>query len=225
LRLINISNHDAEKIDVPPSLLFRRSTSVDRRYPCPHPGHKPPVFTDSPSGRYAGALFSAASKSEALQTVAKDITHLRNVIKESAPFREVLKNSAVRRNKQKEIFETFAPTNYSQVTINFLNTLIDSGRYPSPHPGSPSSKRSSRPTLNTARSSTKKKTSASSQPSTSIKTRRNESSLPSSKTNLESNSESHTRSIQSSWEVSRYSQALNSWIAHFAPASKSSDTS
>lgn len=66
-----------------------------------HLGHKPPAITDTPSGRYAGSLFSAASKSSALQTVADDLTHLRSVIKESAPFREILKNSSVRRNKHK----------------------------------------------------------------------------------------------------------------------------
>jgi hypothetical protein len=41
--------------------------------------------------------------------VANDLTHLRFILKESPIFKEVLKNSAVRRQKQKEIFETFAP--------------------------------------------------------------------------------------------------------------------
>jgi F0F1-type ATP synthase delta subunit len=50
-------------------------------------------------------------------------------MKESAPFREVLHNSAVRRSKQKEIFASFAPSNYSQITLNFLDTVIEAGRY------------------------------------------------------------------------------------------------
>jgi len=41
--------------------------------------------------------------------MANDLTHLKSILKESPTFKEVLKNSAVRRNKQKEIFETFAP--------------------------------------------------------------------------------------------------------------------
>jgi len=50
-------------------------------------------------------------------------------MKESPTFREVLKNSAVRRNKQKEIFETFAPQSYNELTINFINVIIEAGRY------------------------------------------------------------------------------------------------
>lgn len=120
--------HDFQETDDGAEVLLLRGSPVRRRYFAAHPGHKPPAFTDTPSGRYAGSLFSAASRSSALQTVAEDLTHLRSVLKESAPFREVLKNSSVRRSKQKEIFGSFAPKIYSQVTLNFIDTLIDSGR-------------------------------------------------------------------------------------------------
>lgn len=43
-------------------------------------GHKPPAIADTPAGRYAGSLFTAASKKEALQTVLTDLTHLGKVI-------------------------------------------------------------------------------------------------------------------------------------------------
>ncbi len=54
---------------------------------CIHSGHKPPAFTDTPSGRYAGSLFTAASKSNALQIVADDMTHLQKVLRKSGDFR------------------------------------------------------------------------------------------------------------------------------------------
>jgi F0F1-type ATP synthase delta subunit len=84
------------------------------------PNHKPPAFTDIPSGRYAGALFSAASRSNALRDVKNDLENLRQIIKASPLFKDVLKNSAVSRNKQREIFATFAPQSYHQITQNFL---------------------------------------------------------------------------------------------------------
>ena len=86
------------------------------------------------------------------------------MLKESAEFREVIKNSAISRNKQKEIFASFAPSNYDQITINFLNVLIESGRYLSTHVDFRNSKRLSILTLVTAKFSTKKRTSESSQP-------------------------------------------------------------
>jgi hypothetical protein len=44
------------------------------------PGHKPPAIADSAPGRYAGSLFTSASKFEALDVVLKDLTHLSKVI-------------------------------------------------------------------------------------------------------------------------------------------------
>ncbi len=43
-------------------------------------GHKPPAIADNAAGRYAGSLFTAASKNEALDVVLKDLTHLHKVI-------------------------------------------------------------------------------------------------------------------------------------------------
>lgn len=43
-------------------------------------GHKPPAIADSAPGRYAGSLFTSASKFEALDVVLKDLNHLSKVI-------------------------------------------------------------------------------------------------------------------------------------------------
>lgn len=45
-------------------------------------GHKPPAIADNVAGRYAGSLFSAASKNEALDVVLKDLVHLSKVVVE-----------------------------------------------------------------------------------------------------------------------------------------------
>jgi hypothetical protein len=51
------------------------------------PNHKPPAFTDIPSGRYAGSLFSAASRNNALKDVKNDLENLRDILKASPAFR------------------------------------------------------------------------------------------------------------------------------------------
>ena len=91
-------------------------------------GHKPPTIADTPAGRYAGSLFTAASKNEALQTVLGDLTHLGKVIQAEPNIREFLKNSAIKRTQQREVINSFAKDNYHQITINFLETVIDTGR-------------------------------------------------------------------------------------------------
>ena len=90
-------------------------------------GHKPPSIADTPAGRYAGSLFTAASKKEALQTVLSDLTHLGKVIQAESSFREFLKNSAIKRVQQKQVIDTLAES-YDEITNNFLNTIVESGR-------------------------------------------------------------------------------------------------
>lgn len=92
-------------------------------------GHKPPAIADNVAGRYAGSLFTSASKNEALDVVLKDLTHLGKVITEQSLIREFLKNSAIKRNQQREVIASFAPQQYHQITNNFLETLVESGRY------------------------------------------------------------------------------------------------
>jgi hypothetical protein len=83
----HLISHVLEEIDAHSPLCLLGSGGVRLRYPILHAGHKPPAFTDTPPGRYAGALFSAASKTSVLQIVASDLTNLGAIIKESEPFR------------------------------------------------------------------------------------------------------------------------------------------
>jgi F0F1-type ATP synthase delta subunit len=50
-------------------------------------GHKPPIFNDNAPGRYASALFIAASKKDGLQAVLEDLHHLREVIETQPSIR------------------------------------------------------------------------------------------------------------------------------------------
>lgn len=46
-------------------------------------GHKPPSLADSAAGRYAGALFSAASEKESLDKVLEDMKYVGDLLKQS----------------------------------------------------------------------------------------------------------------------------------------------
>lgn len=94
----------------------------------PYPGHKPPTIADTAAGRYAGSLFTSASKSEALQIVLKDIKHLSQVIQAEPSFKEFLKNSAIKRAQQREVIDCFAKGNYHDLTLNMLGAVIEAGR-------------------------------------------------------------------------------------------------
>ena len=45
------------------------------------PGNKPPSLADNPPGRYAGALFAAASSIESLHIVNDDLKYVNDLIK------------------------------------------------------------------------------------------------------------------------------------------------
>ena len=64
-------------------------------------GHKPPSIADTAAGRYAGSLFTSASRQESLQFVLDDVQHLQEVIKAEPSFAEFLKNSSIKRTQQR----------------------------------------------------------------------------------------------------------------------------
>lgn len=130
INIITCRSNVLEKADSFVDLYVRHSTGcpVGARYLLNNEGHKAPAIADTVHGRYAGALFTSASKSEALQTVLSDLTHLGKVIESDENIREFLKNSAIKRTQQREVFDSFAKDNYCQITNNFIDTVIESGR-------------------------------------------------------------------------------------------------
>jgi len=73
-------------------------------------------------------LFTSASKTESLQTVLSDLTHLGKVIDSDPNIKEFFKNSAIKKRQQREVFDSFAKDSYSQITNQFIDTVIEAGR-------------------------------------------------------------------------------------------------
>jgi hypothetical protein len=149
------------------------------------------------------------------------VRFLHDLFKESETLREFVKTSGSQKTTQKEILNAIGDV--SEITSNFLNTLIESGRYLTGFTAdSPTCPRSSTSTSSTTRSSTRRRTSASSPPRSSTRPRGRESSTPSRRASRESASRSHTKLIRVYSADSRSTVAPPSWTAPLGPGSISS---
>lgn len=93
------------------------------------PDHKPPRLEDSPQGRYTGALFSVASRSEALHTVLEDMEALQDLIQKSDAFKFFIANTALKRHEQQSVFDDlYKQANLHDVTQKFITVLVDNKR-------------------------------------------------------------------------------------------------
>lgn len=59
----------------------------------------------------------------------EDLTYVNDLLKQSEEFREFVKSTGAQKNHQKEVIEALAKNNLSEISLTFLNTLIDSSRY------------------------------------------------------------------------------------------------
>ena len=83
---------------------------------------KLPVAVHGLSGRYANALYLAASKAGALDAVEKDLTELRKVLSTDAKFKRfVLDPSVARKTKSEAMGKAFASSN--EVTKKFVGMI------------------------------------------------------------------------------------------------------
>lgn len=73
---------------------------------------KAPVQVFGLEGRYASALYSAASKNKTLDTVEKELTNFQKSIKSDPKLKEFLVNPTLKRNLKAEALKNVA----SQVT-------------------------------------------------------------------------------------------------------------
>ncbi|XP_049872606.1 ATP synthase subunit O, mitochondrial [Pectinophora gossypiella] len=90
---------------------------------------KPPVQVFGLEGRYASALYSAASKSKALDTVEKELTQFQQSIKSDAKLKEFIINPTLKRNLKAEALKHLATkTSMSATTSNLLGILAENGR-------------------------------------------------------------------------------------------------
>ncbi|KAJ8282264.1 hypothetical protein COCON_G00047830 [Conger conger] len=89
---------------------------------------KPPIQVYGVEGRYATALFSAASKQKKLDQVEKELAQVSALIGDHK-LSSIVMNPHVKRSiKQKTFHDALTRENLSPITINLINVLAENGR-------------------------------------------------------------------------------------------------
>lgn len=89
---------------------------------------RPPVQVFGLEGRYATALYSAASKEKKLDQVEKELLRISALIKDPK-LSSIITNPHVKRAlKQKTITDLLTKEKFSPITNNFVNLLAENGR-------------------------------------------------------------------------------------------------
>lgn len=90
---------------------------------------KPPVQVFGLEGRYASALFSAASKTKALDIVEKELCQFQQSIKTDAKLKEFIINPTIKRSMKVDALKHVAnKISLSPTTGNLLGLLAENGR-------------------------------------------------------------------------------------------------
>lgn len=90
---------------------------------------KPPLQVFGIDGRYACALYSAATKMKQLEAVEKDLHTLQTQFKSDVKLRDILINPTIKRSLMASALKDAATkSSYSQATGNFLQALAENGR-------------------------------------------------------------------------------------------------
>merc|ERR1711976_24055 len=80
-------------------------------------------------GRYAHALYSAATKQKKLEVVEKDLNGFKDVLTKDTKFSSFLLDPSIKRkDKATAISAASKKQNYSDVTSNFLSAMAENGR-------------------------------------------------------------------------------------------------
>ncbi|XP_069800828.1 ATP synthase subunit O, mitochondrial [Dendropsophus ebraccatus] len=89
---------------------------------------RPPIQVYGLEGRYATALYSAASKEKKLDQVEKEMNRVSVLIKDPK-LSTIITNPHIKRGlKQKTITDILAKEKFSPITSNFVNLLAENGR-------------------------------------------------------------------------------------------------
>ncbi|XP_074657838.1 ATP synthase subunit O, mitochondrial-like [Tubulanus polymorphus] len=88
-----------------------------------------PIQIFGVEGRYAHALYSAASKEKQLDNVEKDFKSLQDLLKSSKPLEDYLLNPTLPKPEKAATITSILNANKcSKVTINFFTALTENGR-------------------------------------------------------------------------------------------------
>ncbi|KAG5681363.1 hypothetical protein PVAND_010805 [Polypedilum vanderplanki] len=90
---------------------------------------KPPIQVFGIEGRYATALFSAASKTKALDAVEKDLTSFQTSFKSDPKLRDFILNPTIKRNaKAAALKDVASKVKFNPATGFLLEALAENGR-------------------------------------------------------------------------------------------------
>ncbi|XP_051164365.1 ATP synthase subunit O, mitochondrial [Leptopilina boulardi] len=90
---------------------------------------KPPIQVFGLEGRYATALFSAASKQKSLDVVEKDLTNIQGLLKTDKKFVEFVKDPSIKRKVKADAFNQIGSSvKLNPATTNMLSLLAENGR-------------------------------------------------------------------------------------------------
>ncbi|KAJ3092735.1 ATP synthase F0 subcomplex subunit OSCP atp5 [Quaeritorhiza haematococci] len=88
-----------------------------------------PVILHGIDGRYATALYTAAAKKNAIDTVEADLKRIRAAIEKDSKLATFLETPVVDRdNKKAGVKKMLAGGRYSELTTNFFTLLAENGR-------------------------------------------------------------------------------------------------
>jgi F-type H+-transporting ATPase subunit O len=90
---------------------------------------KAPVQVFGVEGRYASALYSAASKQKQLDQVEKDLKDIHGTLKKKGQLNDLLLNPSINRNEKRDIVaKAMGSTKASKLTGNLLALLAENGK-------------------------------------------------------------------------------------------------
>ncbi|KAI7808402.1 ATP synthase subunit O, mitochondrial [Triplophysa rosa] len=89
---------------------------------------KPPIQVYGVEGRYATALFSAASKQKNLDKVEQELGRVASMIKDPKLSSMVMNPHVKRSIKLKTFVDALTKAKLSPITINLINVLAENGR-------------------------------------------------------------------------------------------------
>jgi F-type H+-transporting ATPase subunit O len=90
---------------------------------------KAPIQLFGLEGRYAHAIYSAASKTNKLDAVDKDFQGLKNLFATEKKLVEILKTPTLTKEQKKNaVNELAVKRNASEITVNTLSLLAENGR-------------------------------------------------------------------------------------------------
>ncbi|XP_071609956.1 ATP synthase subunit O, mitochondrial [Heliangelus exortis] len=89
---------------------------------------KPPIQVYGLEGRYATALYSAASKQKNLDQVEKELNRVWTLLKDPKLGSVVMNPHTKNSVKQKAVSDALAKEKMSPITVNLMNLLAENGR-------------------------------------------------------------------------------------------------